>query len=74
MEPGSNEKANVFGFNNATRPDRTRLARSVPFEMVTKRSLRDKREQASLSLQPAAWLAGGEGMFRPHEGFANKRG
>lgn len=53
MKAGSNENANVFGFNNAIWPDRTRPACLVPFEMVAKRSQRDKPEQASLSLQPA---------------------
>lgn len=52
---------NLFGFNNATRPDRTRSASLVPFEMVTEWSLRDKPEQAALSLQPATR---GRGAFR----------
>lgn len=37
----------------------------VPFEMVTER---DRPEQASLSIPL------GEGMFRAHEGLANKTG
>lgn len=69
-QAGSNEKANVLAFNNATRPDRTRPACLVPFEMVTKRSLREQPEQASLSLQPA--VGEGEGAFRPHKGFQTR--
>lgn len=40
----------------------------VPFEMVTKQRLRDKPEQASLSLRP------GGGCLERTRGFANKRG
>lgn len=70
------KNANVLGFNNAIGPDRTRPASLVPFEMVTKQRLRDEPEQASLSLQRGGRGRGreGEGMFRPHQGFANTRG
>lgn len=55
MKAGSEEKANVLGFNEPIGPDRTRPASLLPFEMVTKQRLM-KPQQPSLSLQP-----GGEG-------------
>lgn len=72
MKPGSSEKADVLGFNNAIWPDRTRPACLVPFEMVTKPRLRDKPEQALLSLHCV--VGEGEGRVGAHAGFANKGG
>lgn len=72
MKPGSDEKANVFGFNNAIWPDRTRPACLVPFEMVTKQRLCDKPEQALLSLHCV--VGEGEGTAGAHRGLANKGG